>query len=301
VSDLTLNAFSIDLEFWYTAELLKPYVPEDPPDVLLEGVEPLLSLLDRADVRATFFTVGALAERYPELVRTLHARGHEIGCHGWSHARLHDLGEDAFRREVRDTAVLIRELTGEAPLGFRAPTFSLDASTAWALRVLDEEGYRYDSSVFPVRTPLYGLPNAPLHPYRAGDGPPDTPDPVGRLWEFPVAALEAGGVRLPAGGAFYLRLFPDGLLSTAIARLNGRGFPAILYYHPWEGCPATPVPKGLSPWVRFVTYWGRGDVLEKIERLLSRHRFGRMRDILAAWEAGDGAASPGFRPPPRPL
>jgi polysaccharide deacetylase family protein (PEP-CTERM system associated) len=296
VSDRTRNAFSIDLEFWHTAELLKPYVPKAPPDRLLEGVEPLLALLDRTGVQATFFTVGALAERYPELIRALHARGHEIACHGWSHARLHDLGEAGFRREVRDCAVLFRELTGEPPLGFRAPTFSLDASTSWALRVLHEEGYRYDSSVFPVRTPLYGLAGAPLHPYRPDAARLAAADSAQPLWEFPVAALEAGGLRLPAGGAFYLRLFPARLVSMAIERLNARGFPAILYYHPWEGCTETPVPGGLTPWVRFVTYWGRASVLGKIERLLARHRFGPMRDLLEAWE-GD----PGSRPPARPL
>lgn len=291
-SPRTLNAFSIDLEFWYTAELLKPFVPADPPDVLLEGVEPLLRLLDTAGVRATFFTVGALAARYPDLIRAIHARGHEIACHGYSHARLHDLGEARFREEVRDCATLFGELTGTPPIGFRAPTFSLDASTSWALRILHEEGYRYDSSVFPVRTPLYGIPRAPLHPYRPDAANLAAADTAQPLWEFPVAALEAG-IRVPAGGAFYLRLFPVGLLSTAIARLNARGLPAILYYHPWEGCTATPVPDGLGPFGRFVTYWGRGGALAKIERLLARHRFGTMRDILGAWDdTGRSGSSP---------
>ncbi len=274
-----MNALSLDLEFWYSAELLKPYVPAHAEDKLLESVEPILVLLDRWDTRATFFVVGDVAAKYPNLVRDLDARGHEVASHGYSHTRLHDLGEDGFREDLRRSGDVIEGITGRRPIGFRAPSFSLDRSTSWALLALKEQGYRYDSSIFPMKTPLYGVAGAPRFPYNPALADITRHDATQELWEFPVAVWKAG-LRIPVGGAFYLRVLPAWFVAWAIKRINAQDQPAVLYLHPWETCGQVPRLRDASLFAQFVSYWGRQGVLGKLEYLLRRLKFGPMRDLL---------------------
>jgi len=159
-----INALSIDLEYWYSTELVRKHVTSvrKGDEQIVEAVTPILDLLDRYDTKATFFVVGTVARRYSQVVRTIFEKGHEIASHSYSHLTLHELGKERFEEEISKSIKVLESITGEKPIGFRAPTFSVDNSTRWALEILKRHGFKYDSSVFPVKTRLYGVPNAPL-------------------------------------------------------------------------------------------------------------------------------------------
>lgn len=276
------NALSIDLEEWYHAELVRRKVTSAWPERRVAwSVEPILSLLGRHSVRATFFVVGDVAHHQPELVERIYAAGHEIGCHGWSHRALWSLAPERFAWELDE---FDREIGRRVPLdeiiGFRAPTFSLDYRSAWALDTLRAHGYRYDSSVFPARNYLYGLDNAPLAPYGLSLTDLAVDDPRASLVEFPLSVYSVFGVRVPVAGGFYLRAIPLLWLSFLLRRINSAGRPVVLYLHPWETDVDTPVAPGLAPHERFVTYYGRRSALQKLAGLLARFRFAPLREVL---------------------
>jgi peptidoglycan-N-acetylglucosamine deacetylase len=272
-------AISFDIEDWFHPELVRSKVEAgDARSVVSEGTAAILALLAKRSVVATFFVLGDVAARRPELVRAIAAAGHEIACHGMTHQPLWQLDRDSFRRELRDFRAAIRAALGSDPVvGFRAPTFSLDPSTAWAIEVLRDEGFRWDSSIFPLRVGLYGVARAPLGIYRiAPDLVSDTPS--GALLEFPVAACAFGTLRLPVGGGFYLRALPLGVLTAALDRI-ARERPFVLYLHPWECAPNLPRVR-LSPRDAFITYCNLGSVMRKLDALLSRYSFMTMSGIL---------------------
>ncbi len=239
-------------------------------------VDRLLELLARHEARATFFVLGWVAERQVELVRTIARAGHEIASHGWDHARVTTQTRPQFRESVRRTKDLLEEITGAPVLGFRAPNFSIVPGREWALDVLIEEGYRYDSSLFPVRRPggNYGYP----------DGLPDPhwlERPSGRLAEIPPTTLRSCGFRLPAAGGAYLRLLPYGVVRAAFRQCERRKVPGTFYIHPWELDPEQPrLPVSWLTRVRH--YGGLRRTAERIERLLSEFRFTAVRDTLVA-------------------
>lgn len=279
---MRLHALTVDLEEWYHAELVREKVPPaERVDQAPAAVRPILALLKAQGVQATFFIVGEVAERHPELVREIAAADHEIACHSYSHRPLWELTPAGFSAELAQFRRLMKDILGEAVeiIGFRAPTFSLEARTAWALDVLAEHGYRYDSSIFPLRTPLYGVSNAPLGPYRISASAVEQHDANGRLVEFPATVCQLGKRRMPVGGGTYLRLLPWPLFvwcweSTARTR------PAVLYVHPWEtyaGTPRLPMP----PHLALATYGNIAGALGRLRRLLERCRFAPMRAVLA--------------------
>ena len=272
-------AISVDVEDWYHPELVRDRVPaNDPRSIVRSATAAILDRLRRHRVRATFFVLGDVARRHPDLVRRIADEGHELGAHGDTHRPLWTLTPESFRAELRAARAAVRDALGTDPMiGFRAPTFSLDRGTAWALDVLADEGFRYDSSVFPVRVRLYGVAGAPLDIYRVGRDPA-VPDPNGRLVEFPVAVLELAGRRLPVAGGFYLRALPAPLLLWALDRIVRRR-PAALYLHPWECAPDVPRVRlpALDSWI---TYLGLRSAPHKLEALLRRYAMAPMRDIL---------------------
>jgi len=281
---LLKNALSIDLEDWFHPLLVQPFVEGvERKSRVLEASRPLLELLNRHDVRATFFCVGEVVERHPELVQEIQSRGHEIGFHGMTHRPLWDLSPSEFEAEVSDFEQLAAQILGKARAirGFRAPTFSLDAQTAWALPILAKWGYSYDASVFPMKGPLYGVPSAPVDPYRISVGDPGAIDAKSPLLEFPPAVCEVMGIRIPVGGGFYLRLMPLPLLIRLLELIN-RDRPFVLYVHPWEMDPATPR-MSLKPFARFATYYGLGSTLSKLDRLLTRFRFTAVDKVVQDW------------------
>jgi polysaccharide deacetylase family protein (PEP-CTERM system associated) len=233
-------------------------------------------LLGQHDVRATFFVVGQLARRNPALVRSIHRAGHEVASHGWDHRRVLGMSPETFREDVRRSKDALEQVTGEPIMGYRAPTFSIVHRTAWALDVLAELGFLYDSSIFPVRHDRYGVPRAPRSPFLARG--------LARsILELPPATLRLSRFNLPVGGGGYFRMFPLSFIEHALAQLhrNNRSGVSMLYFHPWEFDPEQPrLPLGhLS---RFRTYVGVGRTRGRLATLLHRYRFGRAIDA-ARW------------------
>ncbi len=287
---MMINALCFDVEPWYTAELVKQYLPktndsssmqEAGDKQVVESVATLLDLLDKHNVKATFAMVGILADRHPELVRTIHEKGHEIASHSYSHTRLHDLGEKKFEEEIKECVAQLESITGEKPVGFRAPTASVDNSTKWAFGILKKHGFKYDSSIFPMRTMLYGISGAPLHPYKPSMDDITKESPDGEIIEFPNTVLKLG-VNIPIAGGFYFRFLPFWFLKFAINKVN-KTRPGLLYIHPWETISRTPRLKNMSIFTKFVTYYGINSSLLKLERLLAEFEFAPIRTVLSEY------------------
>ena len=266
-----INALTIDLEPWYASEFLTKYLPEEKDDQIEEAVRPILDLLDKYETKATFFVLGIVAEKHPGLIREIYRKGHEIASHAYSHKTLYELGEDEFRKEVEKSTRLLESITGEKPIGFRAPSFSINNSTKWALRILEEYGFKYDSSIFPIKTMLYGVPNAPLHPYRPSKGDVARHDPDGDIIEFPMTVLKFRW-NIPVAGGFWLRLLPIWFIRFAIRKIN-QANPAVIYIHPWETYSRTPRLSRVPLFRRVVTYYGISSALSRLEDLLEKFKF----------------------------
>ncbi len=273
-----INALTIDLEPWYANEFLKRHLPVNTEDQIEEAVAPILELLDRYNTKATFFVLGIVANKYPQLIENIHNKGHEIGSHAYSHKMLSDLGKTKFEDEIRKSVDLLKSITGKQPLGFRAPSFSLNNSTKWALEILKKNGFRYDSSIFPTKTILYGVPNAPLHPYRPSTKNVAKHDPKGPIVEFPMTVIKLGK-NIPISGGFYLRVIPSKLLRLAIKQVNKTRM-AVIYIHPWETYPMTPRLQTIPPFSRFVSYYGINSSLRKITLLLDEFKFQPLYEFL---------------------
>lgn len=264
-----MNVLQIDVEPWYADLPMDRW--DDLSDRVVENTETILRLLRETDNEATFFVLAHVAEEHPELVQRIIDEGHEVGSHGYHHRQLGELTRAEFEDGLA-TCLDALEAAGAARIdGFRAPQFSLDQSTAWLIDVLEDEGFRYDSSVFPVKTPLYGIPNAPRYTYRirsddlaveADDG----------LWEVPLATypIPGTGLNLPVAGGFYLRALPYRFVRHAFRRIQDDGQPAVAYLHPWELDPSIPVVDEYD-WF----YYHRLTSTEwKFERLLREFDFG---------------------------
>jgi polysaccharide deacetylase family protein (PEP-CTERM system associated) len=271
--------FTVDVEEYFQVAALESVVPRAEwahrESRLERSLRPLLDLLAEAGARGTFFVLGWIADRYPEVVRDIAAAGHEIGSHGWDHRRVTDQEPAQFRESVRSTRDLLEQVVGRPVTGFRAPSFSIVPGREWALDILVEEGYRYDSSLFPIRRPggRYGYPDSPVDPYWLVR-------PPGRLAELPPATLSVGGWRVPAGGGGYFRLFPYWLTSAALRACEQRSMPGTFYIHPWEldpGQPRLPV----SCVTRIRHYAGLAGTRLKLQRLLREFRFTTMAETVA--------------------
>lgn len=266
------NVLSFDLEHWHTATLLRDEVGA-PTDRVEDSVRIVRERLSDHDTRATFFVVGEVALEYPDVVRALADDGHEIATHGHTHTPLFELTPAEFEDELDRSIDAITDATGTRPIGFRAPNFSITPKTEWAFDVLAESDLRYDSSVFPVRTPMYGVSRAPVRPYRVGGTEPfsDGTDREPGLLEFPLATFHPM-LRLPTAGGFYARLLPTWLLKRGIRNLNRRRIPATLYFHPWEFNPDVPT-GSLPAHKRFVSFHGIQGIERKLDALLDAFEF----------------------------
>lgn len=231
------NAMTVDVEDYFQVQAFENHIRRADWDGFAPRVErnteAVLDLFADCGARATFFTLGWVAERYPALIRRIVAEGHELASHGYAHIRATDQDRDAFRADVRRTRALLEDTAGVPVTGYRAASFSIGAGNLWTLEVLREEGYRYSSSIYPVRHDHYGMPEAPRfawHPAGA-DG----------VIEFPVTTVRLWGRNLPCGGGGYFRLLPYALSRWAMRRVNARdGAPCIFYFHPWEIDPDQP-------------------------------------------------------------
>ncbi len=267
------NAFTVDLEDWFQGLTSTNPLVERWPEMesrVVPATDFLLGILRQHQVTATFFVLGYVADHYPALIEKIAAAGHEIGIHGYYHRFVHKLSPDEFKEEIERSIQAVYAITGEMPLGHRAPYFSVNARTPWALDVLQEKGLSYDSSYFPVRNMLYGFPEAPRFPYRMN----------GRNFvEFPLSTLRIGSINLPMSGGFYMRTLPYFFLHWAIARLNRAGHPAILYHHPWEMDTGQPM-RAATPRERLTHYHGRRSLPGKLHRLFDAFRFVPLRQLM---------------------
>jgi len=273
-----INALSIDLEEWYHSELVGGR--RSSFSQAEEATRPVLDLLDRYQTKASFFVVGEVAEQNPDLIRSIFNKGHEIGCHTFSHKLVWNMDESLFRDELERFHSVMEKILGKVKIkGFRAPCFSIDNRNRWALRILSDFGYQYDASIFPLKiNPLYGISGAPTRPYRISFEDVREEDPRSPLMEFPLCPLMIGSLKIPISGGFYLRALPSLFLYWGLKRIN-RSQPFLVYFHPWEGYEKTPRFK-LPLYHRVVSYYGISSAMKKFEFLLKHFRFDRVDQIL---------------------
>jgi polysaccharide deacetylase family protein (PEP-CTERM system associated) len=274
-----LNALSVDVEDWFQVGAFESVIQRSDWDNLPQRVErngeAVLDLFEEAGVKATLFTLGWVAQRFPRLLRRAAASGHEIASHGWDHQRVFTLGADAFRADLERARIAIEDASGQSPTGYRAPSFSIDARTPWAHRILAEQGYAYSSSVAPIAHDHYGWRDAPRFAFR--------PLPDADLIELPVTTVEIGGRRLAAGGGGFFRLLPYHFSSWAIDRVNRRDDrPAVFYFHPWEIDPDQPRVDGASLKSRLRHYTKLSAMRSKLLKLFNNHSWTRTDAVVAA-------------------
>jgi polysaccharide deacetylase family protein (PEP-CTERM system associated) len=278
------NALTVDIEDYFQVEAFASSIDRAHWDSLphrVDGnVNRLLDAFAEAGVKATFFTLGWVAQRYPAIVRRLVAEGHELASHGYGHARITSLSPEAFREDVARARAILEDVGGVAVTGYRAPSFSIVKDSLWAHGVLKEEGYRYSSSVAPLSHDLYGMPDAPRRPYHPLDG--------SDFLEIPISTIEVMGKRLTSGGGFF-RLLPYSLFRSAWRQANGRGEPIIFYFHPWEIDPGQPRQTKAPLKSRLRHYARLGAMEEKVKTALKDFPWDRMdrvyRDVLASSRA----------------
>ncbi len=270
------HALTIDVEEFFQVHALSRVVSMDTwdayPSSVEESAELILNLLEARGVKATFFCLGWIAERHPGLIRRIHRAGHEIASHGYAHTVIYDQEPAVFRADTSKAKSILEDITGEAVLGYRAPTYSITRRTLWALDILEELGYRYDSSIFPIRHDNYGIPSAPRFPHRLSPR---------RLVEFPISTVRFGSVNLPIAGGGYFRLLPYPVTRQGLRRIAGQGHPFIFYVHPWEFNPGIPRVASLSALSRFRTYVGLSRTQARFQRLLADFPFTTASNVLA--------------------
>jgi polysaccharide deacetylase family protein (PEP-CTERM system associated) len=280
-TDPIVNAMSVDVEDYYHVSALAPVVSRaDWPRMesrVVSNTARLLALFEEHGVRATCFVLGRVAERHPDLVRQIAAGGHEIASHGFDHQLVYDQTPDAFREDVRRAKRLLEDLAGASVVGYRAPSYSITARSLWALDVLVEEGYEYDSSIFPIHHDRYGIPESPRHAHVLTRQ-------AGSIVELPPSTVRVGSTNLPVAGGGYFRILPYWWTRWGIARVNrSERRPAIFYLHPWEVDPGQPrLRPGLAS--RFRHYYHLDKTEPRLRRLLRDFRFAPVRTVLDATE-----------------
>jgi polysaccharide deacetylase family protein (PEP-CTERM system associated) len=273
-----LNALTIDVEDWFQVSRFRRHIREkDWPDLpcrVVENVCHILKLFDEYHVKATFFVLGWVAERYPELVRTIKMHGHDIGTHGYGHHLIYEQSPKEFTEDLQKSLRLLRDIVGPEVVCYRAPSYSIGRNTLWVFEILKDHGIEVDSSLFPVNHDLYGGLKSPRQIFRI---------PVngkGYLLECPLATMSVAGRNFPIAGGGYLRLFPLWVIEQGIRQLNRAGISAVFYLHPWEmDCLQPRVPVGL--WDRLRHYGNINRTEEKLCRLLEKFRFSTLQKVVA--------------------
>ncbi|MCB1929250.1 MAG: DUF3473 domain-containing protein [Rhodocyclaceae bacterium] len=270
-----INALTVDVEDYFQVSSMAAQFPrsdwEAVPCRIERNVSRILDLFDRFEAKATFFTLGWIAERYPEVVREIARRGHELASHGYNHERASAQTRECFRSDVELAKAVLEDVAGVAVHGYRAPSFSIGEGNLWAHECLAEAGYRYSSSIYPVAHDHYGMPDAPRFPYRLDCG----------LVEIPVTTVRWLGRNWPAGGGGYFRLLPYGISRWGIARVNREDArPAIFYFHPWEIDPEQPRVPGVDSKTRFRHYVNLDRTEGRLRQLLQDFEWGRVDQVF---------------------
>jgi polysaccharide deacetylase family protein (PEP-CTERM system associated) len=272
-----MNALTIDVEDYFQVSAFAAHLTRDDwlrmPCRVERNVDLILAMLDAHQARATFFTLGWIAERYPALVRNIVSQGHELASHGYAHQRASQQTPEQFFHDIDLSKQLLEQLGGQPVLGYRAPSFSIGQHNLWALDSLQQAGYRYSSSIYPIRHDHYGMPDAPRFAWR--------PRGADGLLELPVSTVRLGGRNLPAGGGGYFRLLPYAASRWALRRINSAdGQAGIFYFHPWELDPGQPIMPGINLKTRFRHYLNLHRMEARIHRLLGDFRWGRIDHIF---------------------
>lgn len=280
VTELPDGAFTVDVEDYFQVSAFASTIRREDWDGFDCRVERntrrLLEVAAETGTQGTFFVLGWVAERCPQLVRDIHNAGHEIGCHSQWHELVYELGASRFRADLREARDRIEQLIGNRVRAYRAPSFSITKDSLWALEILAEEGFDTDSSIYPIRHDRYGLPGAPLMPHRVETR-------AGTIREFPGMVCELGRAAFPVGGGGYLRLLPWQVTVRMLRRIRRRGRPLNVYVHPWEVDPDQPRLRG-SLRSRFRHYQNLRTTLPKLRGLLSQFRLTTMSQVLQAAE-----------------
>ncbi len=271
------NAMSVDVEDYFQVSAFEPYIGRRQWDRIPRRVEAnvdrILALFGSHGVKATFFTLGWIAERHPSMVRRIVDQGHEVASHGWSHVRVVNQKPEDFRQDVIRTKALLEDLSGQVIRGYRAASYSIGASNLWALSILGETGHEYSSSIYPIHHDLYGMPEAPRFAFH--------PEEADGLLEVPVTTLELMRHKLPCGGGGYFRLLPYRVTRWALRRVNEHdGQSCVFYFHPWEMDPEQPRQQGINLKTRFRHYLNLQRMELRLERLLGDFQWGRMDAVF---------------------
>jgi polysaccharide deacetylase family protein (PEP-CTERM system associated) len=271
-----VNAMTVDVEDYFQVSAFEGQVDKAQwqswPLRVEDNTLRILDLFAAHDIQATFFTLGWVAERFPGLIKRMVKEGHEVASHGWEHVRVNTQTPQAFRQDIMRTRSLLQDLSGEPVLGYRAASYSIGAGESWAWNELAEAGYRYSSSIVPIRHDLYGIPDAPRFAFNVVDD---------RLLEIPITTVPLAGRNINCGGGGWFRLFPYAFSRWAMSRVNSAdGQAGIFYFHPWEIDPQQPRPSGLSVRTRFRHYLNLDRTYARLERLLNDFRWGRMDNIF---------------------
>jgi len=269
------NLLTIDVEDWFHTSALDPYIGPGQWDSLKSRVVPnvrrLLAILEAHRTRATFFVLGWVAERFPGLVREIASAGHEVASHGYRHRLIYDLSPDQLRGYLKRSKAILEDIIGQPVAGYRATSFSIVSRSLWALDLIQEAGFVYDSSIFPIgHHDLYGIEGFPRHPYAHANG----------LVEIPPSTLKILDKPLPFGGGGYFRLYPYWVTKHGIRRVNREGYPAMVYLHPWELDPACPRITGADWRTRSRQYVNLGKTEPRLKRLLADFPWGPIMDYL---------------------
>jgi len=272
------NGLSVDVEEWFQVGAFERVIDKTDWDGLDSRVAyntgKVLDLFGETGVKATFFTLGWVAERNPALIRRIADEGHEVASHGWDHDRVFTMTAEAFRADLRRARIALEDASGQRVIGYRAPSFSIDQRTPWAHQVLAEEGYSYSSSVAPLVHDHYGWAEAPKYAYRPVAG--------SDLIELPITLADVAGRKITTGGGFF-RLFPAAITDRAVVRANrDEGRPAVFYFHPWEVDPEQPRVARAPLKSRLRHYSRLGAMAGKLRGLVRRHDWGRVDTVVAA-------------------
>lgn len=272
-----INALSIDVEDYFQVSALESVVRYEEWGKYESRVERntaiLLDMLEEFNVKATFFVLGWIAERFPDLVADIHSKGHEIASHGYAHRLVYKQDKEMFRNDIIKSKEILEDIIGDKVIGFRAASYSITRESLWALQILKEEGYAYDSSIFPIKHDRYGIPGAKRFPHAVKLNNTD------KIIEFPLSTIRICKLNLPIAGGGYLRLLPSWLIKHAVKSINLKKEPVIIYIHPWEIDPGQPRldVKGIS---RFRHYVNLKKTEAKMKSILRKFEFGRVCDVL---------------------
>lgn len=269
------NALTIDVEDYFQVSAFAPYIDrqdwDQRPCRVERNMARILAMLDASQTKATFFTLGWIAERYPQLVREIVANGHELASHGYGHQRASELSEAAFFNDIDRAKRLLEDLSGQAVKGYRAPSFSIGQDNLWAFDCLQRAGYQYSSSIYPIAHDHYGMPDAPRFAHQVREG----------LLEVPVSTVRWQGRNWPSSGGGYFRLMPYALSRWLLQRINREDQQAaIFYFHPWEIDPEQPRVAGINAKTRFRHYLNLGRMEARLQRLLGDFQWGRMDEVF---------------------